>query len=125
MARRRFKSAATAARLIDRSVGKRTPGRIWALWRRALADADVAMMVYALRNFGGLTQAELAERVGTTASAISRLEIGGLPGHSLAMLRRIAGAVGKKVVIRFATVEAVRGRAGSWTRRRRPSGRHG
>ncbi len=98
MARRRFKSP-DLQRSYDRSVGT-DAGRIGA-YEEALADAEVGMMVHELRIFEGLTQAQLAERIGTTASAISRVESADYRGHSLAMLRRIAGAVGRKVAIRF------------------------
>jgi transcriptional regulator with XRE-family HTH domain len=98
MASRRFKSP-DLQRTYDRSVGN-DPGRIGA-YEEALADAEVGMMVHELRIFEGLTQAQLAERIGTTASAISRVESADYRGHSLAMLRRIAGAVGKKVAILF------------------------
>jgi transcriptional regulator with XRE-family HTH domain len=80
--------------------------RHWALMAEDHANVDVSMMVYALRTAAGLTQAELAKRVGTTASAISRLEDADYTGHSMAMLRRIAEAVGMKVVVRFATLES-------------------
>jgi transcriptional regulator with XRE-family HTH domain len=43
----------------------------------------------------------LAKKVGTTASAICRLEDADYEGHSLAMLRRIAEALGKRIEIRF------------------------
>jgi transcriptional regulator with XRE-family HTH domain len=48
-----------------------------------------------------LTQEGLAKLVGTTASVISRLEDSDYEGHSLTMLKRIAGAVDKRVEIRF------------------------
>jgi transcriptional regulator with XRE-family HTH domain len=47
-----------------------------------------------------LTQAQLAKRVGTTQSVISRLEDADYDDHSLAMLGRIARAVGCVVEIR-------------------------
>ncbi len=67
----------------------------------ARANADVAIQIYELRRQAGLTQRELAERVGTSHSVISRLEDDDYQGHSLAMLRRIATALGKRVEIRF------------------------
>lgn len=82
-----------------------TPGH-WASMAKDHANVDVSMMVYALRTAAGLTQAGLARRVGTTASAISRLEDAEYRGHSMAMLRRIAEAVGMKVVVRFAPLES-------------------
>jgi hypothetical protein len=42
--------------------------------------------------------------IGTTASVISRLEDADYEGHSLAMLRRIAAALNKRVEIRFVRV---------------------
>jgi transcriptional regulator with XRE-family HTH domain len=80
--------------------------RHWANMAEDHANLDVSMMVYALRTAAGLTQAGLAKRVGTTASAISRLEDAQYRGHSMAMLRRIAAAVGMKVVVRFTPHEA-------------------
>ena len=46
-------------------------------------------------------EAELAKLVGTSASMIRRLEDADYEGHSLAMLRRIAAAMNKRVEIRF------------------------
>ena len=69
-----------------------------------LANMEIARKIYDLRKKAGLTQKELAKRVGTTASVISRLEDADYEGHSLSMLRRIAAALGKKVEIRFVSV---------------------
>jgi len=66
-----------------------------------LLNARVARKLYDLRTGAGLTQKELADRVGTTASVISRLEDADYEGHSLSMLRRIADALDQKVEIRF------------------------
>lgn len=66
-----------------------------------LANADVAKKIHDLRTKAGLTQKGLAKLVGTTASAISRLEDADYEGHSLAMLRRVAAALNKRVEIRF------------------------
>lgn len=70
-----------------------------------LANADVARKIYDLRTKAGLTQGELAKRVGTSTSAISRLEDADYEGHSLAMLRRIAAALDKRVEIRFVSAK--------------------
>lgn len=40
----------------------------------ARVNAAVAQLIYAARNQAGLSQAELAERIGTKQSVISRLE---------------------------------------------------
>jgi transcriptional regulator with XRE-family HTH domain len=65
------------------------------------AELDVAMQLRSIRETAGLTQTELAGMIGTTASVISRLENAEYEGHSLAMLRRIADALGKSVRISF------------------------
>lgn len=67
----------------------------------ARASAEVARQIFALRTEAGLTQRELAERVGTKNTVICRLEDDDYEGHSLSMLRRIAKALGKRVEIRF------------------------
>jgi len=70
----------------------------------ARADDEVARKIYELRKKAGLTQAQLAKMIGTTASVISRLEDADYEGHSLAMLRRIAAALHKRVEIRFVPI---------------------
>ncbi len=75
----------------------------------ALADArahdQIARTIRALREEAGLSQRALADRVGTTASVICRLEDADYEGHSLAMLNRIATALNRRVVIQFAPIE--------------------
>jgi predicted XRE-type DNA-binding protein len=85
--------------LHDRYIGD-DPERI-ASFERAVADANIAMSIYQLRTEAGLSQRELAALVGTTASVICRLEDSDYEGHSMAMLRRVAAAVGKRVEVRF------------------------
>ena len=58
--------------LHDRYVGN-DPKRLAEL-EEARASAQVARQIYALRTDAGLTQRELAERVGTSHTVISRLE---------------------------------------------------
>ena len=82
---------------------------------RALARADVRKAydelaeefsfideVLKARAASGLTQAELAARVGTTQSAIARLE-SGTPKHSpsIVTLQRYARAMGHRVEIKL------------------------
>ena len=64
-------------------------------------NADIARKIFDLRTRAGLTQQELAKRVGTSKSAICRLEDADYEGHSLSMLKRIAEALDKRVEIRF------------------------
>ena len=72
-----------------------------ALLEEERANASVARQIYDLRTDAGLSQRELAKMVGTTASVICRLEDADYEGHSLAMLRRIAAALDKRVQISF------------------------
>jgi ribosome-binding protein aMBF1 (putative translation factor) len=71
------------------------------LYEQALFDTEAASLIYDLRTKAGLSQRALAKKVGTTASVICRLEDADYEGHSLAMLRRIAAALGKRVELRF------------------------
>ena len=87
----------------DRYVGK-DPNKAQA-FEEELANADVARTIYMLRSKAGLTQKELAKHVGTTPSVISRLEDADYGGHSLAMLRRVASALDKRVEIRFVSLK--------------------
>ena len=66
-----------------------------------MANREVAHKIHHLRNQAGLSQAELARRIGTTQSVISRLEDADYEGHSLAMLNRIASALERRVEIHF------------------------
>lgn len=53
------------------------------------------------RTRAGLTQKELADRVGMLQSAIARLENANYHGHSMKILQRIAESLGSRVEIRF------------------------
>ena len=62
----------------------------------------VAEMVFEAREAAGLTQAQLAEMVGTSQSAISRLEDADYEeGHSLSILKRIGDALHQRLELRF------------------------
>ncbi len=65
------------------------------------ANLDITQKIYDLRAKAQLSRGELAKRVGATQSVISRLEDADYKSHSLAMLRRIASALKKRVEIRF------------------------
>lgn len=97
------RSTTDAVEILQRRYFGGRPERLMAL-EQARADDEVARKVFELRKKAGLTQAQLAKMVGTTASVISRLEDAAYEGHSLAMLRRIAAALDKRVEIRFVPV---------------------
>lgn len=60
---------------------------------------DVALQITSLRKQSGLSQKELARRVGTSQQQISRLESPSYEGHSLSMLRRVAEVLGATVTV--------------------------
>ena len=97
---RNRKPTTDAVEILHRRYFEGKPKRLAAL-EEARANSDIARRILELRTEAGLTQRNLAELVGTTASVICRLEDADYDGHSLAMLRRIAAAVKKRVEIRF------------------------
>lgn len=82
------------------------------LQRRAMKDPELrelyeeekinfqaALAIRSAREAAGLTQDQLAKKIGTTQSVISRLEDADYEGHSLKMLERIAEALNQRVII--------------------------
>ncbi len=72
---------------------------------------DVAMQLAELRKKSGLSQKELANRVGTSQQQISRLESPSYEGHSLNMIRRVAEALGATVLVQIQRNKQPRGHA--------------
>src|SRR6266540_4827189 len=69
--------------------------------RERLAEyADIAAQIILYRTRHGLTQADLARRVGTSHSAISRIE-SGQHKTSVETLRRIADALNLRLKVTF------------------------
>ena len=65
----------------------------------AAAELEPGHQVARLRILQGLTQEQLAEKAGTTQSAIARLESGNRD-PSMAYLRRVLGAMGYGFIFR-------------------------
>ena len=74
----------------------------------AVARATIGVMVKRARTAAGLTQAQLAIRAGTTQAVIARIEGGKVFTASLALLDRIARALGGRLTVEF---EGIRTRA--------------
>ncbi len=70
---------------------------------------DVALQIAALRQQAGLSQKGLAKLLKTSQQQISRLESPGYEGHSLSMLRRVAGALHAPVRIVFEPTQGGKG----------------
>ena len=75
-------------------------------YEEALVNVKAAQLLYDMRTAAGLSQRELAKRVGTTASVICRLEDADYSGHTLAMLNRIASALGRRIELHAVPKEA-------------------
>lgn len=78
-------------------------------YRRAYAETDaefsIAAALIAARTQADLTQAELARRMGTTQSAIARMESGKFkPSHST--LEKYAQATGTRLRVIFEVISA-------------------
>jgi len=97
------KPTSDALEILHRRYYKGLPKQL-ALLEEERANAAVARQIYKLREDAGFTQRELAKLVGTTASVICRLENADYEGHSLAMLRRIAAALKKRIEIHFVPI---------------------
>lgn len=68
-------------------------------------QAALARELYELRQEAGLTQEQLAEKMGTDKSVISRLESADYEGHSLPTLRKISEALGYELEVRFVSTQ--------------------
>jgi transcriptional regulator with XRE-family HTH domain len=69
---------------------------------------DLAIKILQIRQAAGLSQSQLARRIGTTQSVIARMENPEYSGYSLRMLRRIALALGARVRIDFEPLKSAR-----------------
>ena len=76
---------------------RRSPGFQAACVQRRL-ELELAAMIRKLRLSRGMSQAELARRIGTQQSAIARLE-GGDENITLSRLQRVASFLGAEVNI--------------------------
>ena len=63
-------------------------------------DAEVRDLVISARSAANLTQKQVAQRSGVSQANISKIENGNYQ-PSLSTLKRIAGALGKRLVVSF------------------------
>ena len=100
------RKTADAVKILDRMAGD-SP-ELKRLTDEARINAAVAQLIYDARQKSGLSQAQLAERIGSRQAVISRLEDADYEGHSLSMLQRIAAALGKEIAIEFHDISTPR-----------------
>ena len=105
-AKQRSFESITVPFLYDRYVGNDAKRR--EAYEEVVLNSEIARKICELRTKAGLSQRELAKRVGTSASAICRLEDADYEGHSLSLLKRIADALDRRVEIRFLPVKRLR-----------------
>lgn len=67
----------------------------------AASGLTVGQLIHRLRTEAGLSQRELAARIGTTQSGVSRLEAGDGTTSRLDTLARVASAVDRRLVVSF------------------------
>jgi DNA-binding XRE family transcriptional regulator len=96
---KRTKKTSDGTAILDGITGK--DPKIQALLSEEAENLRIAKNIYELRNKAGLSQVELAKRIGTTQSVISRLEDADYEGHSLHMLQRVAAALDKRIEIHW------------------------
>ncbi len=77
-----------------------------ALYEEERVKADIAQVVYDLRNQAGLSHEGLADLAGTTAAVIKDIEEADYEEDFLLMAARIAAALHKRVEVRFVPEEA-------------------
>jgi len=100
---KRTKTVIDATEILHRRFYAGKAARLKSL-EEARANEEIARKIHELRTAASLTQTQLARLIDTTASVICRLEDADYEGHSLAMLRRIAGALNQRVEIRFVPI---------------------
>jgi DNA-binding XRE family transcriptional regulator len=100
MTKQKRKTTADAVQILYQRYYAGKPNRVRELGE-ARANDSIARKLTNLRLRAGITQRQLANLVGTTASAICRLENADYEGHSLVMLNRIATALHQRVELRF------------------------
>ena len=92
-----------ALKILDRITGD--DAELRELIQQETVNVHVARLIYDARTQAGLTQEELAERIGSKQPVIARLEDADYEGHSLTMLQRIAEALNLALNIRFVAKE--------------------
>ena len=64
------------------------------LYQRELARLQLANQIAKLRQHAGLSQAELARRIGTKQAGVARMESSTYRGYNVGTLAKIAAATG-------------------------------
>jgi transcriptional regulator with XRE-family HTH domain len=71
---------------------------------REVARLDIGTQITRLRQHAGLSQAALADRIGTKQASIARMERRDYRGYTVGTLAKIAAATGARLEVRLAPV---------------------
>ena len=72
-----------------------------ALYQKELAKLQIANQIAKLREWAGLSQADLARRIGTKQTGIARMERSDYNGYTVTTLAKIAAATGARLEVRL------------------------
>ena len=101
------KPTTNAVEIFHRLFIKNDPERLASLEAEEI-KCEIAQKIYDLRSSAGLTQAQLARKIGTTAQMIENLEMTDYDSHQLGeavlMLKRIAKALGHRIDVDFRVI---------------------
>lgn len=70
-------------------------------WHDLDAEFELAASMIKARERAGITQGELARKIGTKQPALSRLERGGFSNATVETLRKIADALDMRLVVKL------------------------
>ncbi|MDR2160583.1 MAG: helix-turn-helix domain-containing protein [Desulfovibrio sp.] len=92
-------------RLLDKLPKMMEDSEFVTAWEEAREEFSIAREIIRTRVAAGMSQKELAEKIGTTQSVIARLESG---GHtpSLSTLKRVAEATHSKLSIELVPADS-------------------
>jgi transcriptional regulator with XRE-family HTH domain len=71
------------------------------LYQRELARLQLADQIAKLRQHAGLSQAELARRIGTKQAGVARMERSTYRGYTVGTLAKIAAATGARLEVKL------------------------
>src|SRR3954471_13472550 len=98
---RKKERTSSAREILRRRLYDGKPDRI-AEREQTRREMSLGMKIRHLREEAGMTQKQLAAKIGTQPSAISRIEDADYDGHSISLLQKVADALNMRLLIDFA-----------------------
>jgi ribosome-binding protein aMBF1 (putative translation factor) len=98
---RKKERTSSAREILRRRLYDGKPDRI-AEREQTRREMSLGMKIRHLREEAGMTQKQLAAKIGTQPSAISRIEDADYDGHSISLLQKVADALNMILIIDFA-----------------------